>query len=107
MIGMYLELMRVGVSKISKLVTEVEASWASTRACIKAAQKVGQGDKARNLPLLFELLNVDDMLKSVQALLKLEWPCLKGWTNLLIEECIIFHYTALIFTLGLVLILPG
>ncbi|KAF8420025.1 hypothetical protein EV426DRAFT_251873 [Tirmania nivea] len=53
---------------IARFVTEVEASLGKTRASIKIAQKVGQGDKAQDLPLLFELLNLDDMLKGMHHL---------------------------------------
>jgi len=65
------ELIRAGVSQIAKFVAEVEASLANTRAFTKVTQKVGQGDKAQDLPLLFELLNLDDMLKSVKPPLKI------------------------------------
>ncbi|RPB25893.1 hypothetical protein L211DRAFT_847662 [Terfezia boudieri ATCC MYA-4762] len=52
---------------ITRFVIEVEASLANTRAFIKVTQKVCQGDKAQDLPLLFELLNLDDMIKSVKT----------------------------------------
>ncbi|KAF8441967.1 hypothetical protein BGX38DRAFT_1272416 [Terfezia claveryi] len=82
---------------IARFVTEVEASLANTRAFIKVTQKVCQGDKAQDLPLLFELLNLDDMIKGMYHL---------PLYSIDIHTGIISHLTSLKILLSRLLPLP-
>ncbi|KAF8446986.1 hypothetical protein BDZ91DRAFT_803291 [Kalaharituber pfeilii] len=53
---------------ISRFTADVESSLAKTKELVLDTQKIGQGSKADEAPLLFELLNLDDIIKGMHHL---------------------------------------